>query len=136
MNEETYYPGYHEEIQLVEYEEVKRKINKKYKTSNTALEIRSEFEVAYNKIFDKMIKDDPNKIIEIIWVIMDVFNIDEVKAIRYLNKDNFEMVRNYMIQEKNTVYYQNIEKDLKDQKIEKKANKYRKSIKTIMDLFE
>ena len=136
MSEETYYPAHHDDVQLLEYEDVKKQINRKYKTNTTALEVRSEFEIAYNKLFDKMISQDPNKITEIIWVIMDVFHIDEVKAIRYLNKENFELVRNFMIQEKNTSYYQNIEKELKDEKIEKKAKKYKRSIKTIMDLFE
>ena len=136
MNDETYYPAHHEDVQLLEFEDVKKQINRKYKTNTSALEVRAEFEIAYNKIFDKMIKEDSDKIIEIIWVIMDVFYIDEVKAVRYLNKENFELVRNFMIQEKNTTYYQNIEKELKDKKIEKKAKKYKKSIKTIMDLFE
>lgn len=141
---ETYYPGYSEDIQLAEYEAVKKVINKKYKTNNTALEIRSEFEEAYNKIFSSMIADHPKQPFEIIWVIMDHFNIDEVKAVRYLNKENYAIVRDYAKEHCHTPYYENIETDLKQKKIDKKlakrketdSLKYKKSIKTIMDLFE
>jgi len=136
MHPETYYPGLNSDQQLNEYEKVKNFVNKKYGTKNTSLEIRAELEEAYNKIFDKMLQGSEDKVFQIIWVMMDFFNIDEVKAVRYLNKKNYEFLRKHVVENKNTLYYQKIEKALQEKKVAKKELKMKRSIKTIMDLFE
>ena len=118
------FPGHNEDINLEEYESIKEKINKKYDCKMTALQVRTEFEQAYNKIFDSLMQEHSHEIFNIIYVLMDCFNVDEIKAVRYLNKSNREKVRSYAISNHETHYYQNIEKKNLKMKAEKKGKTF------------
>jgi len=132
---EQAYPGYTEESKQVEYEKIKNKINTKYNVDFTAFSVRAEFEKVYNKLFETLLQDHSNKIFDILYVFMDCFNINEVKAVRYLNKQNKELVRNYALCNYNTKYYENIEQQKIDAKLEKKGKKSHKH-SNINNLFE
>jgi hypothetical protein len=129
------FPGHNQEVNLEEYESIKEKINSKYNCNMTALQIRSEFEVAYNKIFDSLMQDHSHEIFNIIYVLMDCFNIDEIKAVRYLNKSNREIIRAFAINNHETYYYENIERKKMKEKALKKGKTYFEH-DDIGDLFE
>jgi hypothetical protein len=116
---EESYPGYSEDIKMTEFEDIKTVINEKYKTDFTSTEIRSECEEAFNKIFNKMLAIYPNRIFDIIYILMDEFNISESKAVRCLNKENREIVRNFAISTYHTGYYQKKERELEKEKMER-----------------
>lgn len=120
LSEEAY-PGYEESIQLQEYESIKEKINEKFDCDLSAIQVRSEFEIAYNKLFENLLQSHSHEMFKIIYVLMDCFNISEVKAVRYLSKDNKEKIRAFAINNCNTKYYQQIEKNIKKEKLEKKG---------------
>jgi len=132
---EEAYPGYNEDIQLEEYESIKTKINDKFSSDTTALQIRTEFEIAFNKLFDSMLEEYSHRVFDIIYVMMDCFNINETKAIRYLNDDNREKVRNFASNNFNTHYYEKCEQ----KRLKKKADKKGKIFyihEDARDLFE
>jgi hypothetical protein len=82
-----------------------------------------------------MLQEHSHEIFNIIYVMMDCFNIDEVKAVRYLNKDNKEKLRSFAINNKETSYYEKIEKNNEKKKLEKKGLKYFEHV-DMEDLFE
>jgi hypothetical protein len=129
------YPGYNESIRLEEYETIKEKINSKYKTNSTALQIRSEFEEAFNKLFDSMLEEYSDRIFDVIYVLMDCFNINEIKAYRYLSKSNKEKVRNFAKGRYHTGYYERLERDKMKKNAEKKGQSFFE-YETIDDIFE
>jgi len=135
MHTEETYPGHNDDIKLAEFEKIKDKINEKYRTELSALDVRSEFEIAYNKLFDTMLNEHSEKIFDIIYLFMDVFNIDEIKAVRYLNKSNREIVRQFAINNYNTKYYENIERAQLKRKLEKKGRTFFDYL-DIRELFE
>ena len=135
MNDKTYYPGYNEDIRMEEYEKIKTVINDKYGTDDTALQIRAEAEKTFNKLFDSMMEEYSDRVFDVLYVMMDCFNITEIKAIRYLNKDNKEKVRNYAKNNYNTYYFENMEKEKKREKLEKKGKKLIEH-ENITELFE
>jgi hypothetical protein len=128
------FPGHNEDIQLQEYEKIKDVVNENHNCDMSALEVRSEFEQAYNKIFESLLVDHSHEIFNIIYVLMDEFNISEMKAVRYLYPENKEKVRAFAINKCNTSYYEKIEKKLEKEKVEKKGGVY-SSHKNISDLF-
>ena len=132
---EEAYPGFSEDIHLEEYESIKTKINEKHGTNNTALQIRSEFEVTFNKLFDSMLEEYSDRIFDVIYVMMDCFNINEIKAFRYLSKTNKEKVRNFAKNNYNTFYYETKEKMKQKAKAEKKGKIFYE-YDSIDDLFE
>lgn len=121
--EETAYPGYDEDIQMEEYKAIRQKINNKYNTSLTSAQIRKEFEIAYNKLFDSMMSEYSHRVFHIMYVLMDCFNIDEIKAFRYLNKQNKEKVRSFAMSKSKSWYWQKKEKDKINAKLLKKGKK-------------
>ena len=118
------FPGHNEDINLEEYESIKEKINSKYGCEMTALQVRAEFEQAYNKLFESLLFEHSHEVFNILYVLMDCFNIDEIKAVRYLNKSNREKVRAFAINNCETHYYENIEKRNQKAKAEKKGRTY------------
>jgi hypothetical protein len=129
------FPGHNEDINLQEYESIKDKVNDKYECDMTALQVRAEFELAYNKIFDSLMQEHSHEIFNIIYVLMDCFNIDEIKAVRYLNKTNKEMVRAFAIGNHETHYYEKLEQRKLKQKAEAKGKTFFEH-DDIGDLFE
>lgn len=129
------YPGYNEEVDLLEYEKIKDHVNDKYDCDMSAIEVRSEFESAYNKLFDNLMQDHSHEIFNIIYVLMDCFNINEVKAVRYLSEDNKEILRVFAINNRETAYYQKMENVKEKAKMEKKGLKFFEHI-NVDDLFE
>jgi len=125
MIEENYFPGFNDDIQLEEFKDVKNMSNEKYGTKNTSLQIRAEIEEAYNKLFSEMLKGDENKIFELFWTIQDAFNINEEKAVRYLNAKNYEIVRNYAEKTCYTPYYKKLEENILKEKIKRKKKRRR-----------
>ena len=122
--------GHTEEYRLQEYESIKDKINEKYECNMTALEVRAEFERAYNKLFEALLVEHSHEIFNILYVMMDCFNIDEIKAVRYLNKENKEMVRAFAESNFNTYYYEN-----KEQQMLQEKGKGQATFENIEDLF-
>ena len=131
MISEELYPGYNEMIKLRSYDEIKTVVNDKYGTKTSASQVRLEFESAYNKLFDCMMKDYSNRIFDVIFVLMDTFNIkNETRAIRYLNKRNRELVKNFAKSKFETAYYEKKERE----KIVKKRLKRDQKMITITDI--
>lgn len=131
---EEAFPGYNEEIQLQEYEKIKDIINEKYECKMTATEVRTEFEDAYNKIFESMFMQFPDQVFNILHVLMDEFNIDEVKAVRNLNEENTEKVRSFAITNCNTAYYQRQERKQKKEQMERLGKGYNE-VADLTDMF-
>jgi hypothetical protein len=127
--------GHDDSISGLEYESIKNIINEVHSCDMTALEVRSEFELAYNKIFDNMMVDYSDKIFDVLYVLMEEFNIDEIKAVRYLNEKNKDMVRNFAISTCNTFYYETKEKQQQKEKALEKGKVYHEHV-DIRDLFE
>lgn len=132
---EESFPGYDESIKMGEYEDVKDIVNEIHGTNSTAIEVRKEFEVAYNKLFDQLALQSPDRIMHILLLFCDEFNIDEAKAYRCLNKQNKELVRAFAKSNCNTHYYEKMEEKKIKEKMEKKGQVYFKC-ERIDDLFE
>jgi hypothetical protein len=129
------YPGHNEDINLEEYESIKDKINEKHNCNMTALQVRSEFEKTYNKLFDTLMQEHSHEVFNILYVMMDCFNIDEIKAVRYLNKTNKEKVRSFAVTNCNTNYYEKLEQRKLKAKAEKKGKTFFEH-NDIGDMFE
>lgn len=129
------YPGHIEDINMMEYETIKAIINEEYGTTSTALEIRSEFEIAFNKIFENMLLHHSHEVFKIIWVMVDEFNVSEEKILRYLNDENKEKVRNFAMNNYETYYYELKEEEQEKEKMLEKGRSYFKCVRTD-DLFE
>jgi hypothetical protein len=134
-NTNHYDVGHDDSVSGFEYEEIARIINELHNTDLKPLECRAEFESAYNKIFDRMLLEYPEKVFDILYVIMDEFNIDEIKAVRYLNEKNKSVVRNFAMANCVTDYWQKKEKEAKRTKAHEKGKLYLEHIDT-EDLFE
>lgn len=128
--EEEAFPGYDEDIRMEEYREIRKIINKKYNSTLSESQVRLEFERAYNKLFDSMMESYSHRVFHIIYVMMDCFNIDEIKAFRYLNVQNKEKVRNFALNKDKSWYWQKKEKE----KIKNKMNKKGKSLLEAQDI--
>jgi hypothetical protein len=133
--QEEVFAGHLDTIHLEEYETIRDKINLKYQTNATALQIRSEFEDAYNKLFEKLLVDHSHEVFNIIYVLMDCFNIDEIKAVRYLKPENKEIVKAFAKSKCETFYYEKIEQGIEKEKCEKKGITFFEH-SNIKDLFE
>lgn len=134
-NTNHYEVGHNTGIGGLEYEEIANIINEIHNTDLQPLECRSEFEDAYNKIFDRMMIIYPERVFDVLYVIMDEFNIDEIKAVRYLNEKNKSIVRNYAMATCTTDYYQKKEKQKMKEKAEEKGKLWIEHV-DIEDLFE
>lgn len=122
--EEAYFPGYNEDVHMEEYEQIRKHINEKFDTKSSAMQVRAEFEIAFNKLFDSMMEDYSDRVFDVLYVMMESFNINEIKAYRYLNKDNKEKVRNFAINRKNAYYYEKKEKEMIKKKMKKKGKPF------------
>jgi len=129
------YPGYNEDQRFLEFEEIKNVINEKYGSDTTAFQVRTELEETYNKLFNILMMDFSDKVFDIIFVLMDTFNITESKAISYLDDDNKEKVKCFAKSHYNTFYYENIEKKHAKEQCEKKGIPYYE-FEDIRDCFE
>jgi hypothetical protein len=132
---EQFYPGLNKDVKLQEYEDVSKLINEKYKTSSTPLQVRKEFEEAYNKLFETMLVEYPTRVFDILYVLMDAFNINETKAVQHLTQKNQEIVRSYAKSKYNTYYYEKKEVEQIKEKYKKQGKKYF-DYQVIKDLFE
>ena len=134
-NTHHYEVAHDESVNGLEYEDIANIINELHSTNLKPLECRSEFELAYNKIFDQMLQYYPNRVFDIVYVIMDEFNIDEVKAVRYLNDKNKSIVRNFAMANCTTDYWEKKEKDMLRDKAHRKGKVFIEHV-DVDDLFE
>ena len=54
-----------------------------------------------------MLVDYSDRLFDIIYVMMDTFNLSERKAVSYLNSRHKEMLRSFAMSNYNTFYYEN-----------------------------
>ena len=123
------------EKKLVGYDEIRVEINRKHNINLTNKEVRKEFLAAVNKVFADMSEDFGDRLFDVIYVMMEEFEVNESKLVRYLDKDNMSKLRSFAVNNYETTYWETKEKKKKDDKSEKKGRMT--EVRTrITDLFE
>jgi hypothetical protein len=124
------------EKQQMEYNKIAKIINDKFGCDLNARNTRQEMCDAVNKLFLKMVDDEPKRIFDILAVMCEEFKIKEERLIGYLNDRNYMIVRNFAMNNYETTYYEKCERRKINEKSKKKGEKISFDRKNIDDLFE
>jgi hypothetical protein len=117
------------------YKEIADRINEDYDTDSTAQKIRDEMVKIVNKLFRNMISEHPTKLFQVVEVMAQEFHVDEEKIVRYLDKDNYNRLREFAKKNYNTLYWENMERRKKIAKARRKG-KFITEIEETSNLFE
>lgn len=105
------------------YGNIATQINEKYGTDFTYQSMRDEMCKIVNKLFRNMISEHPTKMFQVVEVMAQEFNVEEEKLVRYLDKDNYNRLREFAKKNYCTYYWENMERKKFEAKAKKKGKK-------------